>query len=243
MLSQLFQLFAFLLLGMFARWKIIVDGSFPGGLSRVVVDFFLPCMLFLSVYDNLSLQTLQEERSAFLWGAASFLVTFPLYTFFARKLAKDPYEVGIFQYTFLVPNYGFFGYVLIEAVYGSQMLFHMVIFTIPHMIYGYRDVYRRICGMEKLSLRTLCNPSVFAILLGNRITRRGKLGAAIGILFGIGFALEFVLIFGITFLATVGFFDVSIHIILWFFILLVAGLDFLLLFFSYRFLSKGLNVD
>ena len=80
---------------------------------------------------------------------------------------------------------------------------------------------------------------VFAILLGNRITRRGKLGAAIGILFGI----EFVLIFGITFLATVGFFDVSIHIILWFFILLVAGLDFLLLFFSYRFLSKGLNVD
>ena len=129
MLSQLFQLFAFLLLGMFARRKIIVDGSFPGGLSRVVVDFFLPCMLFLSVYDNLSLQTLQEERSAFLWGAASFLVTFPLYTFFARKLAKDPYEVGIFQYTFLVPNYGFFGYVLIEAVYGSQMLFHMVIFT------------------------------------------------------------------------------------------------------------------
>lgn len=68
MLSQLFQLFAFLLLGMFARWKIIVDGSFPGGLSRVVVDFFLPCMLFLSVYDNLSLQTLQEERSSFLWG-------------------------------------------------------------------------------------------------------------------------------------------------------------------------------
>lgn len=166
MLSQLFQLFAFLLLGMFARWKIIVDGSFPGGLSRVVVDFFLPCMLFMSVYDNLSLQTLQEERSAFLWGAASFLVTFPLYTFFARKLAKDPYEVGIFQYTFLVPNYGFFGYVLIEAVYGSQMLFHMVIFTIPHMIYGYTDVYRRLCGMEKLSLRTLCNPSVFAMLLG-----------------------------------------------------------------------------
>ena len=46
------------------------------------------------------------------------------------------------------------------------MLFHMVIFTIPHMIYGYTDVYRRLCGMEKLSLRTLCNPSVFAMLLG-----------------------------------------------------------------------------
>lgn len=84
---------------------------------------------------------------------------------------------------------------------------------------------------------------IFAILLGNRITRRGKIGAAIGILFGIGFALNIVLIFGITFLATVGFFNVSIHIILWFFIVLVAGLDFLMLFFSYRFLSKGLNVD
>ncbi len=84
---------------------------------------------------------------------------------------------------------------------------------------------------------------VFAILLGNRITRRGKLGAAIGILFGIGFVLNIILIFGITFLAVVGFFDVSIHVILWFFIILVAGLDFLMLFFSYRFLSKGLNID
>lgn len=46
MLSQLFQLFAFLLLGMFARWKIIVDGSFPGGLSRVVVDFFCRACFF-----------------------------------------------------------------------------------------------------------------------------------------------------------------------------------------------------
>lgn len=84
---------------------------------------------------------------------------------------------------------------------------------------------------------------VFAILLGNRITRRGKIGVAIGILFAIGFVLDIILIFGITFLTTVGFFNVSIHIILWFFIVLVAGLDVLMLFLSYRFLSKGLNVD
>ena len=166
MLSQLFQLFVFLLLGMFARWKKIVDDSFPKGLSRLVVNFFLPCLLFLSFYSNLSPKTLVEERAALLWGAGSFFVTFPIYTLLAKKLAKDPYEVGIFQYTFLVPNYGFFGYVLIEAVYGSQMLFHMVIFTLVHMIYGYTDIYRRLCGMEKMTLRTLCNPSVFALLFG-----------------------------------------------------------------------------
>ena len=76
-----------------------MDDSFPKGLSRLVVNFFLPCLLFLSFYSNPSPKMLVEERAALLWGAGSFFVTFPIYTLLAKKLAKDPYEVGIFQYT------------------------------------------------------------------------------------------------------------------------------------------------
>lgn len=89
----------------------------------------------------------------------------------------------------------------------------------------------------------LISAVVFAILFSNRISRRKKIGKVIGTLVAMGFFLEVAFAFLLSGLVNSGFFNVSVHVILWFFILLVAGLDFLMLFFSYRFLSKGLNVD
>lgn len=89
----------------------------------------------------------------------------------------------------------------------------------------------------------LISAVVFAILFSNRISRRKKVGKVIGTLVLMGFFLEVAFAFLLSGLVNSGFFNVSVHVVLWFFILLVAGLDFLMLFFSYRFLSKGLNVD
>ena len=87
---------------------------------------------------------------------------------------------------------------------------------------------------------------VFAILFSNRLARLKKTGKVIGSLVLMGFFFVVAFAFLLSVLVNSGFFNVPVHVILWFFILLVAGidfLDFLLLFFSYRFLSKGLNVD
>ncbi len=89
----------------------------------------------------------------------------------------------------------------------------------------------------------LISEVVFAILFSNRLSRRKKMGKVIGTLTVMGFFLGVAFAFLLSALVNSGFFDVSVHVVLWFFILLVAGLDFLMLFFSYRFLSKGLNVD
>lgn len=89
----------------------------------------------------------------------------------------------------------------------------------------------------------LISSVVFAILFSNRISRRKKAGKVIATLTVMGFVLEVAFAFLLSGLANSGFFNVSVHVVLWFFILLVAGIDFLMLFFSYRFLSKGLNVD
>lgn len=89
----------------------------------------------------------------------------------------------------------------------------------------------------------LISAVVFAILFSNRLSRRKKIGKVIGTLTLMGFFLEVAFAFLLSGLVNSGFFNVPVHVILWFFILLVAGLDFLMLFFSYRFLSKGLNVD
>lgn len=89
----------------------------------------------------------------------------------------------------------------------------------------------------------LISAVVFAILFSNRLSRRKKIGKVIGTLTLMGFFLEVAFAFLLSGLVNSGFFNVPVHVILWFFILLVAGIDFLMLFFSYRYLSKGLNVD
>ena len=89
----------------------------------------------------------------------------------------------------------------------------------------------------------LISEVVFAILFSNRLARRKKTGKVIGSLVLMGFFFVVAFAFLLSVLVNSGFFNVPVHVILWFFILLVAGIDFLMLFFSYRYLSKGLNVD
>lgn len=89
----------------------------------------------------------------------------------------------------------------------------------------------------------LISEVVFAILFSNRLARRKKTGKVIGSLVLMGFFFVVAFAFLLSGLVNSGFFNVPVHVILWFFILLVAGIDFLMLFLSYRYLSKGLNVD
>ena len=89
----------------------------------------------------------------------------------------------------------------------------------------------------------LISEVVFAILFSNRLARRKKTGKVISSLVLMGFFFVVAFAFLLSGLVNSGFFNVPVHVILWFFILLVAGIDFLMLFLSYRYLSKGLNVD
>ncbi len=164
--EQLLLLFAFLLAGYLLCRLGMADQDLPHGLSVLELNVFVPCLQFQTFATNLTRAVLQEKLEILLWGVGTFAIVYLLSALLARRFAKDPYEDGVYLYNFLVPNFGFLGYALIEALYGSDMLLNMVIFGLPLTVYCYTEGYRRLCCQEKFSWRKLCNPSVVAMVLG-----------------------------------------------------------------------------
>jgi predicted permease len=85
--------------------------------------------------------------------------------FVGKLLTKHPYEQKVYAYSFVITNYGYLGYTLIEAVYGESMLADFMLFVIPFPIYIYTFGYSMLTG-GKNPFKKLINPIMIAILIG-----------------------------------------------------------------------------
>ena len=85
--------------------------------------------------------------------------------FLPKLLTKRPYERKVYSYSFVITNYGYLGYVLIEAVFGESVLAAFMFFAIPFIIYTYTVGYALLTGGEK-PIKRLLNPITVSIVLG-----------------------------------------------------------------------------
>ncbi len=86
----------------------------------------------------------------------------------SKLFAKSEYETSIFTYTLTIPNFGYTGYALCQAIFGEAALLDMMIFTLPMSIYtgsiGYNMLTKQIGS--KFSWKRIFTPSIIGILLG-----------------------------------------------------------------------------
>lgn len=166
LLSQMAVLFAFILAGGLLAVLKLANRETSHALSVVVMDVVIPCLLFDTFASNFTRTFLVEKSEILLWSLGAFALTYLLSRGLTRLFAHSKYEAGVLMYTFLVPNFGFAGYGMIEALYGSEMLFNMVLYGLPLTVYCYTAAYRNLCNLQKMSLRNLCNPGVVSMVLG-----------------------------------------------------------------------------
>lgn len=110
-------------------------------LSAFLTNFIVP---FYSIY-NLSRNVTVDKIGSYLslFGAGIIitliiiLVAIPL----AKIFAKNDFEKGIYNYLFAFSNMGYFGYPLVDAVFGEEVLAQFMVFCIPVSLaissYGY----------------------------------------------------------------------------------------------------------
>ena len=161
--EQLFILYLFMAAGWLIGKK--KNASHSEILSVLLVNVLLPCKVFLSFATNFTVEYF-KARYTYLFASLILISVLYVATFFGSKLlTKHPYQRKVFRYCLLVTNYAYLGYVLIEAVFGSEMLADFIFFAIPFIIYTYSFGYSLLTGGEK-PLKRLINPITFAILLG-----------------------------------------------------------------------------
>lgn len=134
-------------------------------LSVLIVNVFMPCKVFSTFSKNFTISYFSEKYTYLIASLILIAILITVGFFASKLLSKKDYERKVYRYSFVLTNYSYLGYVLIENVFGELVLANFIFFAIPFIVYTYTFGYAMLTG-GKNPAKKLLNPITIAILLG-----------------------------------------------------------------------------
>ncbi len=162
---QVAILFVFALIGFSLCKANIIDCENSKFLSTLVVWVFLPATSFKSFSTNFTVKYITEKYDIILTSVVIVVIVSTAAFFVSKILTRDAYRRAVYTYSLTVPNSGYMGIPLTQALYGPSMLINVLLFALPINIYLYSIGY---CSLikSKLTFKKLINPPMLAIVIG-----------------------------------------------------------------------------
>jgi predicted permease len=108
------------------------------------------------------------------YGAIIVLATIGLAFLLAKPLARNDFERRSYVYAFCIPNFGYFGYPLVEGVFGSEVLSQLMLFCLPMSIACNTFGYLLFVKDGKLTIKDILKmPVIVAVFIGMAIGLSG----------------------------------------------------------------------
>ena len=163
--EQLFVLYLFVFLG-WLLGRLKQDAAAKSGLlSFLLVNLFFPCKLFLNYANNFTVSYIRQNYMTLFISVGILLVLVLIGQFLPRPLTKHSYERKVFSYNTSITNYAYFGYVLVEQVFGKAAMNNIMVFCIPFSLYCYTFGVSMLMD-KKVSAKSLLNTITVSIGLG-----------------------------------------------------------------------------
>lgn len=163
--SQVLILLIFVAAGFALGKGNIVKTEHTKSLSSLLVYVFLSCNIFKTFSDRFSVAYIAANYKLLLISAAVVCVLLAAAHFAAKLFSKNKYERCIYEYSLIVPNYGYIGYALSEALLGPAGLINFMTFAVPVSLYTYTFGFAKLTK-RGASLKKLLNPPIIATVLG-----------------------------------------------------------------------------
>lgn len=168
-LNQMFVLFSFMVLGYFLNVKGILPRDTSTTVSRLETNVLVPCLVFNTFYKYCTVENISEKWTFIVYGAAIMLVSLIIGVFLAKLFSKDDYLRKIYTYSFAVANFSFMGNAVVLGIFGEDVLFDYMIFTLPFNLYVYSygtASLKPSNNSKKFSFKVFLNPICLSMLLG-----------------------------------------------------------------------------
>lgn len=169
---QVAILFTFALIGFSMCKTGLIRADSAGFLSKLAVWVFLPAVSFRSFSTNFTISYIKEKYDIILCSAIAVIIIASSAFFLSKILTRDGYRRVVYTYSLTVPNSGYMGIPLTQALFGPEMLINILLFTLPINIYLYTLGYCTLTKV-KLTFKKLLTPPVFAIILGSAVGLSG----------------------------------------------------------------------
>ena len=165
--EQLSILYLFLLAGWLIGKLKKEKASHADILSVLLVNILLPCKIFITFADNVTVEYMAENYRLLILSVVLLAVLSGVSFFLPKLLTKNGYERRVYAYSIPITNYGYLGYALIGSVFGDNVLAQFMLFAIPFSCYTYTVGYFLLVGAGKGNIaKKLINPVTVSIVLG-----------------------------------------------------------------------------
>ncbi len=166
-LSNVATLLIFMVIGYFFRRHHELPKEAGNVLALLCVLLFTPAYTISSISSIFTVDVLWEKLVLVGYGAAFVTVAILLGFLLSKPFSRTKLERNSLIYAFAIPNYGYFGYPVIEGVFGNEVLGDVIIFLIPLSLVTSSFGYALFMGEKKFSLkRILATPLVIALGIG-----------------------------------------------------------------------------
>jgi len=164
-IEQIFILFAFAAIGFTLAKCNVIRHEHSAILSKLLVYVFLPANIIKTFARNCTISYICENY-IFIFVSAVIVVILALLMHFVAKLfSADETERSIYEYSMIIPNFGYMGYTFAEALFGSLGLMNAMMFAMPMSFYTYTVGYC-ILSKRKYNLKNLINPTMLSLMIG-----------------------------------------------------------------------------
>ena len=173
-LSKVAVLLIFIAIGYFLRWHHDLPDDAGHVLSLLCTLVFSPAYSIWNLSKSITVDVFVQKLTLILYGLAFVLAAIGLAFILSKPFGRTRMERNSLIYAFSIPNYGYFGYPVIEGVFGQAVLADVMIFLIPLSLATSSFGYGLFVGDKKVPIKKiLWNPMVVSLVIGLAIGLSG----------------------------------------------------------------------
>ena len=162
--EKVFMLLMFIAAGYILRKSGKLPDNAGKVLSALSATIFCPAYNLRNLWNNFTVAKIGENALVMGYGLLFTLIAIGVALVLARLLGKPGMERRSLSYAFAIPNYGYFGYPVIEGVFGSTMLANVMIFLIPLSLTTNSFGYALFVGDKKIPWKKILLSPLFVCL-------------------------------------------------------------------------------
>ena len=163
--EQVLMLFTFIVIGYTLAKTGVVKSEHTAIVSKLLVYVFLPANIVRTFARNCTVSYVSSNYPLILFSLAIITVFAIAARFAARLFTKNRDEYGIYEYSLVVPNFGYMGYAFVGAVFGEAGLMDAMMFSMPISVYTYTVGYCILSG-KSFSPKSFLNPTMISLVVG-----------------------------------------------------------------------------
>lgn len=161
------MLLIFIGIGYFMRRHHDLPDDAGQVLSLLCTLLFSPAYYISQMSSEFTLAVLDKNILLIGYGVIFVLISISIALVLSKPFSRNRIERNSLIYAFSIPNYGYFGYPVIEAVFGQAVLAEVMIFLIPLSLATSTFGYALFVGGKKIPWKKiLLTPLPVSLVIG-----------------------------------------------------------------------------